>query len=266
MRKNAIAYARVSTDKQSREGLSLGAQEKAIATDCDLYELRLVEPILIDRGISAKSIKGRPGMERLIELVQEERVQAVVVYKIDRMFRSVRDALVTFDLFKERHVEFHSVVEKWDTSTAMGEFAMNMLLSIAQLERRQTSERTRFTLREKKTVEHGNNPVMRHRQREGKLAVGQAPYGWRWVNKELVTDPPEQQVVHEIMLRRHGGAGISEILKWLNTSKIRSRSGKAWHRPQIYRILNADYNLEQSRSSERPPALDTPDTVAEPQP
>jgi site-specific DNA recombinase len=189
-------------------------------------------------------------MERLIELVHEERVQAVVVYKIDRMFRSVRDALVTFDLFKERHVEFHSVVEKWDTSTAMGEFAMNMLLSIAQLERRQTSERTRFTLREKKTVEHASNPVMRHRKREGKLAVGQAPYGWRWVAKELVPDPAEQQIVREIVQRRHEGAGIGGILKGLNTGKIRNRSGKAWYSTQIYRILHADYNLEQSRAPE----------------
>ncbi len=105
-------------------------------------------------------------MERLLKTIHEERIQAVVVYKIDRMFRSVRDALLTFDLFKEQNIEFHSVVEKWDTSTAMGEFAMNMLLSIAQLERRQTSERTRFTLREKKMVSQPKNSVMRHRQRE----------------------------------------------------------------------------------------------------
>jgi site-specific DNA recombinase len=130
--KVAIAYARVSTDKQSRDGLSLSAQESAIRSYCDLYELKLVQTF-VDRGVSAKSIKGRPEMLRLIEHIDATPVDAVVVYKIDRMFRSVRDALVTFDMFKERRVEFHSVVEKWDTSTAMGEFAMNMLLSIAQL-------------------------------------------------------------------------------------------------------------------------------------
>ncbi|MDH5751824.1 MAG: recombinase family protein, partial [Deltaproteobacteria bacterium] len=185
-----VAYVRVSTDKQSRDGLSLGAQEKAIRAYCDLYDLDLTE-VLVDRGVSAKSIKGRPGMERLIELIKEHSIHAVAVYKIDRMFRSVRDALETFDLFKDNGIQFHSVLEKWDTSTAMGEFAMNMLLSIAQLERRQTSERTRFTLREKKVANSHINPVMSHRTISGKLTVGRAPYGWHWKNKILVENPQE---------------------------------------------------------------------------
>ncbi len=238
--KAAIAYARVSTDKQSRDGLSLGAQESAIKTYCGLYELQL-EKIFVDRGVSAKSIKGRPEMQQLIEHIDTKPVDAVVVYKIDRMFRSVRDALVTFDMFKERQVEFHSVVEKWDTSTAMGEFAMNMLLSIAQLERRQTSERTRFTLREKKMVEHPTNAVMQHRQQHGKLAVGQAPYGWRWVDKVLAPHPTEMPLVDEIRRRCDNGDRIADVLRWLNLNKIRNRSGKPWHRTQIYRIMQADY-------------------------
>ena len=238
--KVAIAYARVSTDKQSRDGLSLSAQESAIRSYCDLYELKLAETF-VDRGVSAKSIKGRPEMQRLIEHIDTKQVDAVVVYKIDRMFRSVRDALVTFDRFKERQVEFHSVVEKWDTSTAMGEFAMNMLLSIAQLERRQTSERTRFTLREKKVVEHPTNAVMYHRQQHGKLAVGQAPYGWRWVDKELAPHPTEMPLVEEIRRRCDSGERVADILRWLNLNQIRNRSGRPWHRTQIYRIIRADY-------------------------
>lgn len=243
--KKAIAYARVSTDKQSREGLSLAAQENAIRAYCELYELEPVR-IFVDRGVSAKSIKGRPEMERLLEFVQEQEVHAVVVYKIDRMFRSIRDALQTFDMFNEQGIEFHSVVEKWDTSTAMGEFAMNMLLSIAQMERRQTSERTRFTLREKKVVKNAANALMRHRKRHGKLAVGQAPFGWRWEKKVLVQDQQEMEIVRGILQRRIQGQRIADILRWLNLNRIRNRSGKPWYRTQIYRIINAEYNHEES--------------------
>jgi len=239
----AVAYLRVSTDKQSREGLSLGAQESAIRSYCELYGLRLVETI-VDRGVSAKSIKGRPGMERLVELAGQGGFEAVVVYKIDRMFRSLRDALETFDLFKARSIQFHSVVEKWDTSTAMGEFAMNMLLSIAQLERRQTSERTRFTLREKKQVHSHANPILKHRALAGKLAVGRAPYGWLWRDKELTEHAREMPVVRAIVQRRAAGASIADILAWLRQEGIRPRSGRTWKKKQLYRILAADYNRE----------------------
>jgi site-specific DNA recombinase len=236
-----VGYVRVSTDKQSREGLSLGAQEKAIRNYCELYQLDLAE-VLVDRGVSAKAIKGRPGMERLIAMARARTIDAVVVYKIDRMFRSVRDALLTFDQFKEHKIQFHSVLEKWDTSTAMGEFAMNMLLSIAQLERRQTSERTRFTLREKKVANSQVNPLMAHRTRTGKLTVGRAPFGWRWKDKMLVEDPHEMPIVRRIVELRQAGHSVADILTWLKANGVSGRGGTSWHRKQVYRVTEAEYN------------------------
>ncbi|MDH4246957.1 MAG: recombinase family protein [Deltaproteobacteria bacterium] len=238
-----IGYVRVSTEKQSREGLSLGAQEKAIRHYCELYEMGLTD-VVVDRGVSAKSIKGRPGMERLISLVESDAVKAVVVYKIDRMFRSIRDALHSFDLFKEHKVQFHSVIEKWDTSTAMGEFAMNMLLSMAQLERRQTSERTSFTLREKKVANSHTNALMSHRTQTGKLTVGQAPYGWQFKEKVLIEHPEEMPVVRKITNMKKEGASIAAIMKWLKDNKVPPRYGKSWHKKQIYRIVEAIYNRQ----------------------
>lgn len=236
----AVGYARVSTDKQSRDGLSLGAQEKAIRRYCELYDISLND-MLVDRGVSAKSIKGRPAMEVLLTKVRDRDVECVVVYKIDRMFRSIRDALNTFDLFKENHVQFHSVIEKWDTSTAMGEFAMNMLLSIAQLERRQTSERTRFTLREKKVANSRQNAVMAHRTDKGILTVGRAPYGWKWENKILIENPIELNAVKQMISMKKEGKKIGDIIIWLKMNNLPSRNGGAWHKKQIYRILSAEY-------------------------
>ena len=236
----AIGYARVSTDKQSRDGLSLGAQENAIKHYCDLYQIPLSE-ILIDRGVSAKSIKGRPAMESLINKIANPDIDAVVVYKIDRMFRSIRDALATFDNFKHHGVQFHSVLEKWDTSTAMGEFAMNMLLSIAQLERRQTSERTSFTLREKKQTNNRGNSIMAFRTDNKILSVGRAPYGWQWKNKELVEHQAEMAIVKIILRMDQTGKNTGQILNFLKGEKIKNRLGKNWHRKQIHRIKEAKY-------------------------
>ena len=236
-----LAYVRVSTDKQSRDGLSLSAQEKAIRNYCELYDLKLGD-VIVDRGVSAKSIKGRPGMQRLIEQVANGSADAVVVYKIDRMFRSIRDALNTFDLFKEHGIKFHSVMEKWDTSTAMGEFAMNMLLSIAQLERRQTSERTRFTLREKKVADSQANPLMSYRTERKMLTVGQAPYGWRWRNKALEPNPKEFPHVKRMRQLWTEGQTIREITRWLKEHEVPTRSGMQWHDRQVRRILTYEFN------------------------
>ncbi|NOQ19220.1 MAG: hypothetical protein GQ571_04530 [Desulfobacterales bacterium] len=91
--KKAIGYVRVSTDDQAKEGVSLENQEAKIRSYCDLKDLELLE-IIEDAGISAKNLR-RPGAQKVIEMAQKKMVDAVVVYKLDRMFRSTVDALDT---------------------------------------------------------------------------------------------------------------------------------------------------------------------------
>lgn len=92
-----IGYIRVSTDEQAKEGVSLENQEAKIWANCDLKDLKLLE-IVEDAGVSAKNLR-RPGAQKVIEMAQKKMVDAVVVYKLDRMFRSIVDALETTKQF-----------------------------------------------------------------------------------------------------------------------------------------------------------------------
>ena len=219
-----IAYIRVSTDKQARSGLGLEAQTDAILAYCSLYQLPNFQ-LIEDNGYSANSISGRPGMTSLVERVKAGEVSAVVVHKMDRMFRSIRDALETFELFTAEGVKFHSVVEKWDTSTAMGEAMLNIVLVFAQLERRMTGERTSQALQAKKA------------RNGGKQINGGAPYGYRWENGKLVEHPDEYPVLQQIMVERGRGQSPVDIAYELIEAHIPTRSGGPWTERGVKRIL-----------------------------
>lgn len=235
-----IGYVRVSSKGQAERGLSLDAQAQAVKAYCDLYGLDLVE-IIQDRGLSASTVRRRPGMMTLLDRVRENEAEAVVVYKLDRMFRTMRSALDILDEFKARGVAFHSVVEKWDTSTAIGEFAMQMVMAVAQLERKQIGERTRMVLRETKQVTRDDTPILAHRKKTGKLLVGAPPYGYRWVRKNLVPHPQEMALVHRVRAMHRDGMGKKKIAKILLKEKVLNRRGDFFDPTQLRRFIEADY-------------------------
>ena len=129
----AIGYIRVSTEEQAREGISLENQHAKIRAYCELNDLALVE-ILEDAGKSGKDLN-REGMHALMDKIRARSVDAVVVYKLDRLSRRVRDTLSLMDLIEKRSVAFHSITEKIDTKTAMGKFFLNIMASMNQWER-----------------------------------------------------------------------------------------------------------------------------------
>ena len=205
-----MGYIRVSTADQADSGLSLESQERAILSYSDAKGLGEVE-ILRDDGKSAKSLRGRPGMARLVARVNAGGVDHVIVHKIDRMFRSIRDALEVFDKFKRKGAAFHSITESWDTSTAIGEAMLQLVLVFAELERKQTGERTAAVLRKTKQSPGGTR-ILDYRKRESTLALGHPPFGFRWKNKTLVEIPEEMLVAKEIFrLRREESLSYREI-------------------------------------------------------
>ena len=141
----AIGYATVSTEEQAREGISLDNQKAKIAAYCQLNDLELTE-ILEDPGKSGKDLN-RDGIQSLVDRIKAHRVDALVVYKLDRLSRSVKDTLSLMDLVEKKSVAFHSVTEKIDTKSAMGKFFLNIIASMNQWERDTISERTRDALR-----------------------------------------------------------------------------------------------------------------------
>ena len=144
----AIGYCRVNTEDQAREGVSLENQKSKIQAYATLKDLELVE-VIEDAGISAKNLN-RPGIKRVLELAKTGQVQAVIVFKLDRMFRSTVDALETTKLFDKWGVSFHSINETLDTQSPMGRFFFTLTAALAEMERGIVAERTKTAMGYKK--------------------------------------------------------------------------------------------------------------------
>ena len=177
----AIGYVRVSTEDQVREGISLDNQEAKIRAYADFNNLELVEMIK-DEGLSGKTM-GRPGINRVNELIKAGDTGAVIVYKLDRLSRRTIDILNTLDVWEQRGIAFHSITDKIDTKTAAGKFLLTILSALSQMERDLISERTADALAHKK------------RNHEW---CGRIPFGYRIEGTRLVKNPDEIQTIQKI--------------------------------------------------------------------
>src|SRR5258708_40125935 len=121
----AIGYVRVSTDRQAESGVSLEAQEAKIRAMATVQGAGLGE-VIVDGGESAKSLN-RPGLQRLIALVNASKVEAVIVAKLDRLTRSVKDLCGLLELFEKRKVALISVAESLDTGSAAGRLVITIM-------------------------------------------------------------------------------------------------------------------------------------------
>lgn len=137
----AVAYVRVSTEKQADAGQSLEAQQAKLAAYASLYELELVE-VVVDAGVSAKTLN-RPGLQRALAMLESGAADALVVVKLDRLTRSVRDlGELVEGVFAEKGAALLSVSEQIDTRSAAGRLVLNVLASVSQWEREAIGERT----------------------------------------------------------------------------------------------------------------------------
>jgi DNA invertase Pin-like site-specific DNA recombinase len=153
-----IGYVRVSTDRQAEQGVSLETQESKIRAMATIHSAELAE-VIIDGGESAKSLN-RPGLQRLLALINAGQVQAVIVAKLDRLTRSVKDLCNLLELFEKRKVALISVAESLDTTSAAGRLVITIMAAVSQWEREAIGERTRDALRHKRSQGHrvGNIP------------------------------------------------------------------------------------------------------------
>ena len=148
---DVIGYARVSTDEQSKEGVSIDAQIAKIKAYCMLYGLNLVD-VVVDAGVSAKTLK-RPGLQSALAMLKAKKAGGMVIAKLDRLSRSVKDWNSLIDLYfgEKAGKQLCSVNDQIDTRTASGRLVLNVLMSVAQWEREATGERTRDALQHKIT-------------------------------------------------------------------------------------------------------------------
>lgn len=221
----AIGYVRVSTDEQAREGISLANQRAKIEAYCQFHGLDLAGTIE-DEGKSAKDLN-REGMKGLVDLIERRRIKAVIVYKLDRLSRKVIDTLRLIELMEKQGVAFHSITEKIDTRSAMGRFFLNIMASLAQMERDLISERTRDALR--------------HKIRQGQRA-GQVPYGYRLGadGVSLIEHRGEQEVITTMKVLRDDGASYRAICRELGAKP----GGGTWHPQSVKNVLARQESIE----------------------
>jgi site-specific DNA recombinase len=180
-------YTRKSTDDGlEKEFNSLDAQREAgeAYIQSQKHEGWLCSPDAYDDGGFTGANMDRPGLRRLLQHIEAGEVDVVVVYKVDRLSRSLLDFARIMEVFDRHNVAFVSVTQAFNTATSMGRLVLNILLSFAQFEREMISERTR--------------DKMSAARRKGKWLGGIPVLGYTVVNSKLVVDPDEAQRVKDI--------------------------------------------------------------------
>jgi site-specific DNA recombinase len=226
----------IYTRKSSEEGLdqdfnSLDAQREA----CEAFILSQksqgwkLAGCYDDGGFSGGNVD-RPGLQRLLADITKRRVLVVVVYKVDRLTRSLADFAKLVELFDAKGVSFVSVTQQFNTTTSMGRLTLNVLLSFAQFEREVTGERIRDKIAASK--------------RKGMWMGGNAPMGYVAKDRSLVIDMPQAERVRE-MMRLYLALGSVRKLKdeldargWGTVSRSGKRpGGNAFSRGHLRNLL-----------------------------
>ncbi len=217
----AALYVRVSTEDQAREGFSLDAQTKRLEAYCRVRGWT-VSDIYRDEGYSGRNTE-RPEYTRMMD--RSDDWDVLLVLKMDRIHRNSVNFTFMMDELRKKGKEFNSMQEKFDTTTAMGRFVMDIIQRIAQLESEQIGERVKIGMARKARYGTGN------------MGSGH-PYGYVYERGSLTIVEYEAEVVRNIYSMYSEGMSTSIIADNLNNSYIRSKKGGKWSRQSVSKILN----------------------------
>ena len=220
----------VYTRKSTEEGLeqefnSLDAQRES----CEAYIKSqqhegwvLVEKQYNDGGFSGGTLD-RPAVKELFKDIEAGEVDIVVVYKVDRLTRSLMDFSKIVELFDKQNASFVSITQHFNTTTSMGRLTLNILLSFAQFEREVTGERIRDKLAASK--------------KKGMWMGGAIPIGYNLGNRKLEIDPILSKTVITIFEKYVEFKSVTKVKEYLEDSNLKSRSGKNFSKGNLYHIL-----------------------------
>lgn len=221
-RKRACVYTRVSTDEQARSGHSLEEQERMCKAAVESKGWEYIGTYS-DPGISGRTMV-RPGLQKMIEGIKAKEIDAVVVYKLDRLSRKQKDTMAILeDIIMPHDVALVSLNETLDTSTPWGRGMIGILCAFNQMESETIAQRTKMG-REAKAAKGG-------------YAGGKPPLGYRSVNGELEIVPGEAEIVRYVFKRRAEGGTLVGITKELNELGYRTKAGKEFQHSAIQTIL-----------------------------
>src|ERR1700689_564734 len=231
----------IYTRKSSEEGLeqdfnSLHAQREACESFIRSQQgegWRLVKTHYDDGGLSGATME-RPALQRLLEDIRQKLVDVVVVYKVERITRSLADFAKMVEVFDAHGVSFVAVTQQFNTTTSMGRLTLNVLLSFAQFEREVTGERIRDKIAASK--------------KKGMWMGGFVPVGYVKRDRSLAVDEQEAETVR-LIFRRYSELKSVRLLKQdLDrrglVSKVRTgrnghqMGGKTYSRGKLYKLLS----------------------------
>src|SRR5450432_2167784 len=254
-------YTRVSTDARlEQEFNSLDAQREA----CEAFiksqtheGWSLVRSRYDDGGFSGGSME-RPALQKLLLEVQAKRIDVIVVYKVDRLTRSLADFAKLVELFDAHGVSFVSVTQQFNTTTSMGRLTLNVLLSFAQFEREVTSERIRDKIAASK--------------RKGLWVGGTLPLGYEMKDGKIAIVEKKAELVRSIFRRYLELGGVNELMRDLKERNIQTktrlqstgatRGGIPFGRGALYYVLSNHFYIGEVKykneilPGEQPPIMD----------
>ena len=219
-----VAYVRVSTEDQANEGVSLAAQRARIEAWCVVNDSELLQ-IYSDAGISGGRADNRPGLQAAIESACKHRA-VLVVYSLSRLARSTKDTILIGEKLDKAGADLVSLSEKIDTTSAAGKMVFRMLAVMAEFEKDQISERTKFAMAHKKSKSE---------------RVGTVPYGYDLAidGISLVSNPIEQAAIGLVKELNSRGMSLREIADELTARGYLTKKGKdRWNHMTIKNLLN----------------------------
>lgn len=222
-------YIRVSTNHQvDRDSLPLQREE---LINYAKYVLNIKDyEVFEDAGFSAKNTD-RPDYQRMIKMIRSGLFTHVLVWKLDRISRNLLDFAAMYEELKRLGVTFVSKNEQFDTSTAMGEAMLKIILVFAELERKMTSERVTAT--------------MLSRASNGKWNGGRIPFGYNYNSekREFTINDTEQNLVLLMCDLYETSHSLIYVSRQLNEMGYQTRAGNSWSPVQIHKILTNRFNV-----------------------
>ena len=241
-------YGRVSTEEQALRGFSIDAQVDALKEYCKKHNMKIVD-IYLDEGISgAKPPLKRPALKRLLEDVESGKIDMILFTKLDRWFRSVKEYFKVQDVLDNNKVEWKTIQEDYDTTTANGQMAITIFLAVAQNERDRTAERIKVVLDHKRS------------NKEACFGGRATPFGYKKEKDKdgksrLVKDPETEQAAQEfwdILLKSNN---LNKAIRHMVNEYGINKDWKSWKR-----ITQSDFYCGVHRGvQDFCPAYVTPD-------
>lgn len=221
----------IYTRKSSEEGLeqdfnSLQAQREA----CEAYiksqksENWILIPTAYDDGGYSGGTLERPALQQLLSDAKTGKIDIIVVYKIDRLTRSLMDFSKIIEVLDAHQASFVSITQHFNTTTSMGRLTLNMLLSFAQFEREVTAERIRDKYAASK--------------KKGMWMGGYPPFGYERKDKKLIPHHQQAAILKSLFKQYHSLKSVGKLLDWVRENNVQTSLGKPFTKINLHRILS----------------------------